>query len=73
MATPPVCHLYRYIMTSEFTLSPTQSFFRQNSFFGLQQSDIIMFEQKMLPAVSFDGKILLEGKGKVAMAPGGLR
>lgn len=66
-------HLYRYIMTSEFTLSPTQTFFRQNRYFGLNPGDVILFEQRMLPAVTFDGKVILEGRGKVAMAPGASR
>ena len=60
----------RYIMTSEFTLEPTERFFKENHFFGLNPSDVIMFEQRMIPAVSFDGKVILEKKGKLAMAPG---
>lgn len=58
-------------MTSEFTLKPTQTFFQDNAHFGLQPSNIVMFEQRMIPAVTFDGKVILEGKGKIAMAPGG--
>ncbi|XP_037835514.1 UDP-N-acetylhexosamine pyrophosphorylase-like protein 1 [Kryptolebias marmoratus] len=65
------CTVPWYIMTSEFTLTPTQTFFKQNNYFGLEPSDIIMFEQRMIPAVTFDGKVILEGKGKIAMAPDG--
>lgn len=57
-------------MTSEFTLKPTQTFFQENSHFGLDPYNIVMFEQRMIPAVSLDGKLILEGKGKLAMAPG---
>ncbi len=57
-------------MTSEFTLAPTEKFFKENNFFGLEPSNIIMFEQRMIPAVTFDGKVILQGKGKIAMAPG---
>lgn len=60
----------RYIMTSEFTLAPTEKFFQENDHFGLEPSNIVMFEQRMIPAVTFDGKVILQGKGKVAMAPG---
>ncbi|XP_012693179.2 UDP-N-acetylhexosamine pyrophosphorylase-like protein 1 [Clupea harengus] len=65
------CTVPWYIMTSEFTLEPTERFFKENHFFGLNPSDVIMFEQRMIPAVSFDGKVILEKKGKLAMAPDG--
>lgn len=63
-------HLRRYIMTSEFTLAPTEKFFQDNNYFGLRPSNIIMFEQRMIPVVTFDGKVILESKDKIAMAPG---
>ncbi|GAA6232929.1 UDP-N-acetylhexosamine pyrophosphorylase-like protein 1 [Lates japonicus] len=65
------CTVPWYIMTSEFTLAPTEKFFKKNNYFGLKPSDIIMFEQRMIPAVTFDGKVILQGKGKIAMAPDG--
>ncbi|XP_037548411.1 UDP-N-acetylhexosamine pyrophosphorylase-like protein 1 [Nematolebias whitei] len=65
------CTIPWYIMTSEFTLTPTQTFFKENNFFNLEPSDIIMFEQRMIPTVTFDGKVILESKGKIAMAPDG--
>lgn len=57
-------------MTSEFTLAPTEKFFQDNNYFGLRPSNIIMFEQRMIPVVTFDGKVILESKDKIAMAPG---
>ncbi|XP_040915403.1 UDP-N-acetylhexosamine pyrophosphorylase-like protein 1 [Toxotes jaculatrix] len=65
------CTVPWYIMTSEFTLAPTEKFFKDNNYFGLEPSNIMMFEQRMIPAVTFDGKVILQGKGKIAMAPDG--
>lgn len=65
------CTVAWYIMTSEFTLAPTEKFFKENNYFGLEPSNIVMFEQRMIPAVTFDGKVILQGKGKLAMAPDG--
>ncbi|XP_075935958.1 UDP-N-acetylhexosamine pyrophosphorylase-like protein 1 isoform X4 [Anarhichas minor] len=65
------CTVPWYIMTSEFTLAPTEKFFKENNYFGLEPSNIVMFEQRMIPAVTFDGKVILQGKGKIAMAPDG--
>nr|XP_028690401.1 UDP-N-acetylhexosamine pyrophosphorylase-like protein 1 isoform X1 [Macaca mulatta] len=61
----------RYVMTSEFTLGPTAEFFREHDFFHLDPANVVMFEQRLLPAVTFDGKVILERKDKVAMAPDG--
>lgn len=57
-------------MTSEFTLGPTVKFFKEQDFFCLDPNNVVMFEQRMLPAVTFDGKAILERKDKVALAPG---
>ncbi|KAM4527965.1 UDP-N-acetylhexosamine pyrophosphorylase-like protein 1 isoform 2-T2 [Odontesthes bonariensis] len=65
------CTIPWYIMTSEFTLAPTEKFFEDNNYFGLEPSNVIMFEQRMIPAVTFDGKVILQGKGKIALAPDG--
>ncbi|XP_055255634.1 UDP-N-acetylhexosamine pyrophosphorylase-like protein 1 isoform X2 [Moschus berezovskii] len=65
------CTVPWYIMTSEFTLGPTAKFFKERDFFHLDPNNVIMFEQRMLPAVTFDGRAILERKDKVAMAPDG--
>jgi hypothetical protein len=57
-------------MTSEFTLGPTAKFFKEHDFFHLDPANVVLFEQRLLPAVTFEGRAILERKDKVAMAPG---
>lgn len=54
-----------YVMTSGPTRGPTENFFAEHSYFGLEKDDVVIFEQGVLPCISNEGKILLESKSKV--------
>lgn len=60
-----------YIMTSEHTMEPTEAFFKQHNYFGLDGNNVVMFEQGSLPCFEFGGKILLDDKHNISKAPDG--
>jgi UDP-N-acetylglucosamine/UDP-N-acetylgalactosamine diphosphorylase len=55
-----------YVMTSGPTREPTEEFFQQHNYFGLDKKNVFIFEQGVLPCISNEGKILMESKAKVS-------
>ena len=60
-----------YIMTSEKNDEQTREFFREHDFFGYNPDYVKFFVQEMVPAVDFDGNVLVEGEDSLAMSPNG--
>ncbi|XP_026317391.1 UDP-N-acetylhexosamine pyrophosphorylase-like protein 1 [Hyposmocoma kahamanoa] len=60
-----------YIMTSEHTVEPTIEFFKTHNYFGLNEENIVFFEQGTLPSFDFNGKIILDEKYHISCAPDG--
>lgn len=67
-------------MTSAPTRKPTQDFFKQNNYFGIDPTNVMVlfllltckfFNQGVLPGFSPDGKFLLESKKSLFTAPDG--
>lgn len=65
-AYPHLC-----VMTSIATDAATREFFARSDFFGYPKDRVHFYVQSSAPAISFDGKILLENKGKIAFTPNG--
>ena len=60
-----------YIMTSEKNDEQTREFFREHDFFGYNPDYVKFFGQEMVPAVDFDGNVLVEAEDSLAMSPNG--
>ena len=60
-----------YIMTSEKNDAQTRAFFEEHAYFGYDSSFVQFFVQEMVPAVDFDGNVLLEAEDSLAMSPNG--
>ena len=60
-----------YIMTSLENHNDTVEFFMTNDFFGFNEEDIQFFSQYTMPAVDFEGKILMSNKHNIARTPDG--
>lgn len=65
------CELAWFIMTSHANHAATLQFFDQHRFFGLRAEQVHFFRQGRMPAVDFDGRILLEQKDAIALSPDG--
>ena len=60
-----------YIMTSEKNDAQTRDFFVEHNYFGYHADYVKFFIQEMVPAVDFDGNVLLESKDSLALSPNG--
>lgn len=60
-----------YIMTSDKNDSQTRAFFEEHNYFGYNKDYVKFFVQEMVPAVDFDGNVLVEAEDSLAMSPNG--
>ncbi|HPN83824.1 MAG TPA: UTP--glucose-1-phosphate uridylyltransferase [Victivallales bacterium] len=70
------CRKYRVdlkwlIMTSPVNKTATEDFFKKNNFFGMKASSVKFFVQGTMPAISMDGKLIMESKSSLALSPNG--
>lgn len=60
-----------YIMTSPANHAQTVDYFESHDWFGLPPEDVRLFSQGVMPALSREGKLLLEAKHRISLAPDG--
>lgn len=65
------CTVPLAVMTSEKNDADTRAFFEEHGYFGYPSEYVGFFVQDMAPSVDFDGKLLLEEKGALALSPNG--
>ncbi len=63
--------IHWFIMTSQQNHTQTEAFFREHDFFGLSADHVHLFEQGRMPAVDYDGKILLSAPDEIALSANG--
>jgi UDP-N-acetylglucosamine/UDP-N-acetylgalactosamine diphosphorylase len=59
------------IMTSRLNHRETVDYFGQCGFFGLDENDIFIFPQNMIPSLDAEGKLILENSSSIFMNPDG--
>ncbi|MCK5557283.1 MAG: UTP--glucose-1-phosphate uridylyltransferase, partial [Candidatus Hydrogenedentes bacterium] len=60
-----------YILTSPTNDTATRAHFRQNAFWGFDPGDVIFIKQGTIPAIDFEGKLMLDRKYQIAVSPDG--
>jgi len=60
-----------YIMTSQINHADTVHYFQANKHFGYESHDIFFFSQDMIPAISQEGKSILDALDHIFVNPNG--
>lgn len=60
-----------FIMTSQLNHAATEEHFQKNKFFGLDERDLFLFPQNMIPSLDTNGKLILSSKCSLFKNPDG--
>ena len=60
-----------YIMTSTVNNDQTVSFFEEHDYFGYDKDYVRFFIQEMVPAVDYEGRILMQSESELVLSPNG--
>lgn len=64
-------YVHLFIMTSDKNNDATIAFFKEHKFFGYNEEYVHFFKQEMAPAATYEGKIYMESKYRMATSPNG--
>ena len=60
-----------YIMTSALNNQDTVDFFEKHNYFGLRKEQVFFFVQGTMPAIGYDGKLLMASPHALSLSPDG--
>lgn len=60
-----------YVMTSLLNNQQTIDFFEENKYFGLNKDQVFFFVQGTMPAIDYQGKLLMNSKSSLCLSPDG--
>ena len=63
--------IHLFIMTSDKNHEATTAFFEKQDYFGYDPEYIHFFRQEMAPAATYEGKVYMESKSRIATSPNG--
>lgn len=63
--------IHLFIMTSDKNHETTTAFFKEQKYFTYNPDYIHFFKQDMAPAATYEGKVYMEDKDKIATSPNG--
>jgi UDP-N-acetylglucosamine/UDP-N-acetylgalactosamine diphosphorylase len=63
--------LHWFIMTSHANHAATEAFFIEHGWWGMGRDHVHFFRQGRMPAVNFEGKIMLGTRSSIALSPDG--
>ena len=63
--------IHLFVMTSDKNHEATVNFLKEHDFFGYNADYVHFFMQEMAAATDYNGKIYLEGKGRISTSPNG--
>lgn len=60
-----------YVMTSTVNNDQTVAFFKEHNYFGYPEDYVKFFIQEMVPAVDYQGRILMQSETELVLSPNG--